>query len=616
MSLVSELKRRNVFKVAVAYAIVAWILIEISATVFPILKLPEWTVTFVTMLVLLGFPAALVVSWAYELTPEGIKPAHEVDPEESVTHITGQKLNYFIIGVLLLAVGFLIFNYVLVDKPDAMVEAPEAPSAEEAQPEPTTPIIVEEQKDVLPNSVAVLPFKNLSPDPDNAYFAAGIHEEILNQLVKLSALNVIARTSVMQYAEGNKTIPEIAGELNVETVMEGSVRYADDRVLVTAQLIDPVTNAHLWSESYNREFSDIFAIQADIAMNVANALEAQFSSAEQARIEERATSSPAAYALYLQALDGFGRDDHTIISALLDRAIALDPDFALAYAMKAVYDANSVVDTGASQAAEAAERDEMVRNARENAEKALSLDPELGWAYMALGEIEFFGWRWTEALRSFERANQLNVVAVEYPSLNAYLGRRDEAVALALRHVALNPTGWFSHWTLGITHSYLGEHEAAIESLRNTIDLAPAVLLPHMYLASMEIARGNPAAALDELQLTEQLMGEYRAITPLALIAHDYALIGRTEDAQRLFDEINEAAVDREVGAGAWAQAYLAIGDQESALEWLEVAAEKVENHQVDVGFYNLMEIKMNVQGDPVLEQPEFVALRNRLTGD
>ena len=175
--------------------------------------------------------------------------------------------------------------------------------------------------------------------------------------MKLSALNVIARTSVLQYADGDKTISEIAGELNVETVMEGSVRYADDRVLVTAQLIDPATNVHLWSDSYSREFSDIFAIQADIAMNVANALEAEFSSAEQARIEERPTSSPAAYALYLQALDTWRTADQATLQSLLDRAIVLDPDFALAYALKAMIGFLAMVNTVGATGVDATERD-------------------------------------------------------------------------------------------------------------------------------------------------------------------------------------------------------------------------------------------------------------------
>ncbi len=204
-----ELKRRNVVKVAVAYAIVGWLLIEVASTVFPIVQLPDWTVTFLTMLILFGFPIALILSWAYEITPEGMKRSHEVEVTESITHVTSRKIDFAIIGALVLALGFVVYNYVL-----------EGGSGESS---------------VLPNSVAVIPFENVSPNPDDAYYATGIHDEILNQLAKLSALNVIARTSMQQYANTQKSIPEIARELNVETVMEGSVRYTGGRIRITAQ---------------------------------------------------------------------------------------------------------------------------------------------------------------------------------------------------------------------------------------------------------------------------------------------------------------------------------------------------------------------------------------------
>ena len=182
-SIWGELKRRNVVKVAVAYAIVGWILIEVSSVLGPALNLPEWATSLVAFFIILGFPLALVLSWAYELTPDGMKRSHEVEASESITHITGRKFDFLIIGLLVLGVTFLVLdNYVLVDEPDAVVDAPEAPAIEVAQPvpEPVPPVVVEDQREVLPNSVAVLPFENLSLDPENAFFAAGIHDTILN----------------------------------------------------------------------------------------------------------------------------------------------------------------------------------------------------------------------------------------------------------------------------------------------------------------------------------------------------------------------------------------------------------------------------------------------------
>ena len=231
----AELKRRNVVKVAVAYAIVGWILVEVASVLLPTFQAPEWVMRVFSFFIIAGFPVALVLSWAYELTPEGIKPAHEVDPAESITHITGRKFDFLIIGLLVLAVGFLLINDYLPQDSDPEEVVQEEPIDVQPAPESPVPVVQEEERDVLPNSVAVLPFENLSLDPEDAFFAAGIHDEILNHLVKLSELNVIARTSVMQYASTEKTIPEIADELNVETVMEGTVRYADDRVRITSQ---------------------------------------------------------------------------------------------------------------------------------------------------------------------------------------------------------------------------------------------------------------------------------------------------------------------------------------------------------------------------------------------
>ena len=198
-SIWGELKRRNVVKVAVAYAVVGWLLIEIAATILPLFEAPDWIAQVFTFFVILGFPLALVLSWAYELTPEGMKRSHEVSAAESITHSTGRKLDFAIIGALVLALGFVVYNYVLEGDSGTTSEAATG---------------------VLPNSVAVLPLENLSPDPDDAYFAAGMHEEILNHLAKLRNLNVISRTSVVRYADSDLSVPEIANELNVETVME------------------------------------------------------------------------------------------------------------------------------------------------------------------------------------------------------------------------------------------------------------------------------------------------------------------------------------------------------------------------------------------------------------
>jgi adenylate cyclase len=263
MSFLAEIRRRKVFQVAAVYAVTAWLLVQIIVAVEAPLNLPEWTDSLVIVLLGIGFPIALVFSWAFNLTSDGLMRDRGGRPAQA----RGRTIEYVLIGLVVVALGWLIFR----------LEFDAAGTGE---------------SDKLPNSIAVLLCDNLSPDPDNAFFAASLHEEILNQLVRLGALNVIARTSVMQYADAARPIPEIADELRVESIMECSVSYGDDRVAITTQLVDGDTGVHLWSERYNRELRDVFAIQADIAMNVANALRAELSLDEQATIEGRATESP------------------------------------------------------------------------------------------------------------------------------------------------------------------------------------------------------------------------------------------------------------------------------------------------------------------------------------
>ncbi len=297
MSFFGELKRRNVFRVGIAYLAAVWVLIQVADTVLPVVNASPWILQVLVFSSALGFPLALVLSWFYELTPEGIKVSADVDAIEPVKFM-GRKLDFAIIGLLVVAVGFLLVRPPLND-----------------------------QGTVLPNSVAILPFENLSPDPDDAYFAAGIHEEILNRLAAVRDLNVIARTSVIQYAESPPSIPVIAKELRVQTVMMGSVLVEGDDVRITAQLIEGANNTLLWAEVYERKLTDIFEIQADIGTRIAAALEAEVLPAERESLRASSTESTEAYGLFL-------RYTQTNLVARIERlsqldaATDVDPSFA------------------------------------------------------------------------------------------------------------------------------------------------------------------------------------------------------------------------------------------------------------------------------------------------
>jgi TolB-like protein/Flp pilus assembly protein TadD len=544
------------------------VLIQVADVVLPNLGAPAWLIQALIYASAVGFPVALILAWFYELTPEGIKTTADADAVDAV-RFSGRKIDFAIIGLLVLAVGVLL------------VRSP-----------------LEEQAPALPNSVAVLPFDNLSPDPENEFFAAGIHDTILNELAKIADMNVIARTSVLRYADGQTSISEIAAELNVETVMEGTVQYADDQVRITAQLIDPETGAHLWSDNYDREFEDIFAIQSDVAINVANALEAEFSLREQASIGSRPTESLEAYVFYLRAL----ASDRAQWRGLIDRAIELDSEFALAHARKAYGVAISLVLDS--------RRSPIIV---ESAQRALELDPELGLAHAAFALLHQAHARWDEAREASELALEFSpndpAVLYSYGVLERYLGDYERSIELGRRAVDLNPNSSLYHYQLGISYRYAEEYEAAYEAFRIAAELAPRTFSRHMQLGFAEIMRGNDDAALSNLQRAEEL--SQQAGTPsyrLAQFAFGYRYLDQPEDAQRFFDQISETDPSNPVPESVWAMAYIAIRDYDTAHEWLEMAVDDQANNAAALG-----ELRSNSFQDRALDESRFRELRDKI---
>jgi len=623
-SFFGELRRRNVVRVAVAYAIVGWVLIEVSSVIAPAMNLPNWATSLVVFFVILGFPLALILSWAYEITPEGIKLERDVAAGESITHVTGRKIDFAIIGALVLALGFVVYNYVLVDSDQEAVVQETAATVEPAAETPA-PVVVEEQREVLPNSVAVLPFENLSPDPDNEYYAAGIHEEILNQLVKLSALNVIARTSMRQYANTEKSIPEIARELNVETVMEGSVRYDAGRIRITAQLNDGITGAHLWSETYTRDFDDIFAIESDVAMNVANALAAEFSLAEQGNIEKPPTKSADSYAAYLKAMAIIGEGESAIgvsaspgtrsaIQSYLDEALELDSEFALAHAWKAFIYALSREYDPFTEEAWLDRKAELDRLVSQHADAALALDPSNGLA-QARGTMHFNNWRGELTQVEVDQALQLSPNDPDVLRLYAHFelnfrDRPDEAIGHLRRSSELDPHNSLRFQTLGYTLHVAGRHAEAIEALRECLAIDSSQAVCSLFVARSEFARGNDEAALDALRLAEQLLPGDASPAIRGELAYAYGRLRQADDAQRAFAIVEELAGGLYVDSSTWAWAYMGVGDYDEALRQLNIATENLELLQLP---WLAHFIRQNVWNDPVLEQPEFVEVRSRL---
>jgi TolB-like protein len=381
VSVWGELRRRNVVKVGVAYAIIAWLVAQIATQLFPVLLLPDWLVRAVVAVLILGFPIALLLAWVYEVTPEGIKKTRDVPLDESITNVTGHKLNYVVTALLAIAVVFLIAdNYWLTD--DGAEPAAAAPTA-------VVPPVPEAERP----TIVVIPFVNISSDPEQEYFVDGLSEELMNQLAQIDGLLVTARTSAFAFKETTETVAAIGEKLGVEHVLEGSVRKAGDQLLITAQLVATGDGFHLWSSTYNRELGDTFAIQADIAREVAAALKVKLGIGEGLPVVG-GTDNSEAYELYLASM-ARGRTGLNFIEVneslrLIDRALALDLNFALGWARKANLTLQLRLDAERDQAA-------LQATAEQAARRAVELAPTSAIARAAIASAANYRGDWVQA---------------------------------------------------------------------------------------------------------------------------------------------------------------------------------------------------------------------------
>ena len=416
--LLQELKRRNVFRVSVAYIVVAWLIIQVIETVSDPLGLPDWTEAFFIVLLLAGLPVIVLFSWAFELTPDGLKKTKDVDTSESVTSVTGKKLNHTIIIVLVLALGYFLWER------QGLVE-------QAAQPVEVAADSTEEEQTSLA-SIAVLPFVNMSADPEQEYFSDGISEELLNLLAKIPDLRVPARTSSFQFKGQNLDIGDVAKQLNVKHVLEGSVRKADVRVRVTAQLIEADTGYHLWSDTFDRELDDIFAIQDEISAAIVAALSETLGLNVDAAPAVKVAANPEAYNAFLLAQHQIQKRTKQDVEASIpnyERALAADPNYAPAHAGLGLawYLLTASRSTYGTLSLE-----ESLSRSLPHIEKALELDGELPEALGVMGLTLDARERFEEALPYYEKSLALNPSLTDvrnwYSQTLTALGRSNDAL--------------------------------------------------------------------------------------------------------------------------------------------------------------------------------------------
>lgn len=584
-SFLGELKRRSVLKVALTYTVAAWVLVQVVVTVEEPLGLPGWFDTFAIVALAIGFPIALILAWAFNITrevPSGAR-SHAAPDALAANGATG--------------------------------EAPPKSERENALEEP----------EILRHSVAVLPLENLSPKPEDAYFAAGIHEEILNFLSRIKDISVIARTSVKKYADTTLSIREIAKELRVATIMEGSVRYAGDRVRVTVQLIDAATEGHLWSEVYERKLTDVFAIQADIATQVTRALQATLSPAERRGAETRPTASADAYALYLKAMARFGEGDGATapstppsvragIQAILDAAIDADPEFALPYGVKSLLYAILPLYDPITEQDWSDRCNDCNELLSRNANKALALDPSLSFPHLALAMNHQFNWRGRDAeeayVRAFERKPNDSMLLTWYSTLKYLTEDFDDAIRLGERAVTVDPANSLAYTFLGMTFHSAGYFRKSIDVQQNASAAHPESALPHLHRALPEYALGHEAQALAALRLADRLLPDQAAPALHVHIAYGLSRLGQRQDTERLLAKLRSMLGERYVDPIVWVWADLAVGENVRAAESLRKALTKPELRQ-EPFVRNF--IRENAWRDPALDEPEFVELREQL---
>ena len=559
-SFFAELKRRNVYKVAIAYAVVSWLLIQIATQVFPFFEVPNWAIRLVVLLLALGFPVAFVLSWAFEITPQGIKLESEIGPNESVRRKTGRKLVGITVALAVVAAGLLAFQ---MFRPRLMRD-----SAATSTPLPATAALTIPEK-----SIAVLPMINSSDDPANEYFSDGMSEEFISSLSRLRDLKVISRTSSFQFkgkTDDSKTIGE---KLGVYYLLEGSVQKSADRVRIWVGLIKSADGANVWSETYDRELKDIFAVQSEIAGAVAKELKVALlgNNGQAAQFTTAATPSNQNIEAYNALLQGNfynnrrTAEDYRKAIGSYEEAIRLDPRYALAYAKLSLAALNATASGGLPPE----ERKALIAKGRDYAERALELDPNLAEAHRAkaviLNNVDLdLAAAEAEYRRALELAPHDAAAMGSLGILSARHGRLGEAVALYQRAIALEPLRTGSLSDLAIYLTALGRYDEAEAALRKAIELQPRSAQNYQRLSQIEILRGHPKRAVE---LAKEETDAFWRIYALA-VAH-FANGDRAEADAALKKLIDENAND----AGSQiAQVYALRKEPEKVFEWLEHA--------------------------------------------
>jgi TolB-like protein/Tfp pilus assembly protein PilF len=570
----AELQRRKVFKIGAAYLVVAWLAVQAASIGFPAFDAPPWALRIFILVALLGFPLALVMAWVFDMTPQGVK----LDPSSR-----GSRLVFGAATLLsVLALGWYFYGQPSFRKGDVAMPA--------AAPD---------------KSIAVLPFENLSDDKSNAYFAEGIQDEILTRLAKIGELKVISRTSTAKYKSAPDNLRQIANQIGVANILEGSVQKSNDQVRINVQLINAVTDAHLWADTYDRKLTDIFTVESEVATSIADTLQAKLTASEHAAVSARPTENPEAYQLYLKGRFFWNKRTATDLRKSIEyfnQAITKDPKYAQAYAALAQAELLlPAYDGGAPK--------EWFPQAEAAAKKALALDESSSDAHAALGDIRAnYDFDFAGAVAEFERAIKLDpndAMAHHWLGNAAFsnLGQIEHEIVEIKRAQELDPLSLIINTNIGAAYLHAGRYDEAIAQLRKTVEMD----------GGFYFARENLGEALELKGLIPEAMTEYQKAValsddpyPLAMLGHLYGTVGRSDDARQILERLRQRREQRYTDAYYAAIVFLGLGDRAQALDWLE------QGYQDRDGF-NMALIRVDPLLAPLHGDPRFEALAEKI---
>src|SRR5215475_11631774 len=513
-----ELKRRNVYKVALAYIVAGWALSQGIAQVLPVFDVPNWIIRLIVLLIIIGLPIALPLAWMFEITPQGIKRTETADAMLTSARQKQRAWIYVVVVGGLLSIGLFLLGRYTAQTP--------------RQSETATGVAL------LQKSIAVLPFENLSGNPENAYFTQGIQEEIVTRLAKIADLKVISRTSTQHFKSSPENLAQVAQQLGVANILEGSVQRSGDQVRVNVQLIKAASDVHLWADTFDRELIDIFTVESEIATKIAETLQAKLTGSEKTAIAKRSTANTQAYELYLKGRFFWnkrtGADLRTAIE-YFNQALSKDPNYALAYAGLA--DSYAILSGyGAASPADS------FPQAKAAAKKALELDDTLAEAHTSLAAVlAAYDFDFEQSIGEFQRAIPLNPNYATahhwYAESLGSLGRFDEANTELKRARELDPLSLVINTDVGEVYTWARYYDKAIEQSHKTIEMDPRFYYAHWNLGKALQLKSQLGEAIVEYRKAVELNDDPFV---LALLGQAYARAGQREEAQGILMRLSE----------------------------------------------------------------------------